>query len=213
MDFNKDRLSELPEPILHHIFSFLPTKEVIRSTCLLSKKWTHFISSVNSGCMRHPYDWSDIPGLIDRLGHRKLELHTPNLSTLVFKGVTYKDCSLGNLAVLINIRSEVPDMLEEFCPSKEDDLALPLCPLNRLKYMAVRGDGDANKLELLRFLFNSAVNLERLAISGDGSNNSKIKTGVCRTFRLSSWHYPEKSLMLKYRFRFCKSSLTCFVPT
>ncbi|KAK9085519.1 hypothetical protein Sjap_025930 [Stephania japonica] len=48
--------------------------------------------------------------------------------------------------------------------------------------MAVRGvEGEANVLELLRFLLNSAVNLERLAISGDGSNNSKIKTGICRT--------------------------------
>ncbi|KAK9085563.1 hypothetical protein Sjap_025974 [Stephania japonica] len=151
-----------------------------------------------------------------------------NLDLMVINGGGLKDSKFGK-ADLLNFHEKLMVLSQEFpnvkisfqirksnvfCPRKEDDLALPLCPLNRLKYMAVRGDeGDANELELLRFLFNSAVNLERLAISGDGSNNSKIKTGVCRTFRLSSWHYPEKSLMLKYRFRFCKSSLTCFVPT
>ncbi|KAK2654513.1 hypothetical protein Ddye_014369 [Dipteronia dyeriana] len=33
-----DRISELPEPILHHILSFLYFREVAR-TCILSKKW------------------------------------------------------------------------------------------------------------------------------------------------------------------------------
>ncbi|KAK2654518.1 hypothetical protein Ddye_014374 [Dipteronia dyeriana] len=33
-----DRISELPEPILHHILSFLPFKQVAL-TCVLSKKW------------------------------------------------------------------------------------------------------------------------------------------------------------------------------
>ncbi|KAK9089448.1 hypothetical protein Scep_028530 [Stephania cephalantha] len=42
----EERLSNLPEPILHHIFSDLPMKEVLRSTCLLSKKWRYFWATV-----------------------------------------------------------------------------------------------------------------------------------------------------------------------
>nr|GMC76941.1 F-box/LRR-repeat protein At3g26922-like [Ipomoea batatas] len=38
-----DRISDLPIPILHHILSFLPTREVVR-TCVLSKHW-HSTSS------------------------------------------------------------------------------------------------------------------------------------------------------------------------
>ncbi|KAK9085107.1 hypothetical protein Sjap_025518 [Stephania japonica] len=43
---SENRLINLPEPILHHIFSLLPTKEVVRTTRLLSKKWTHFSASL-----------------------------------------------------------------------------------------------------------------------------------------------------------------------
>ncbi|KAI9161042.1 hypothetical protein LWI28_013904 [Acer negundo] len=38
MKFEEDRLSELPEHILHHIFSFLPFKQVVQ-TSMLSRRW------------------------------------------------------------------------------------------------------------------------------------------------------------------------------
>ncbi|KAK9085516.1 hypothetical protein Sjap_025927 [Stephania japonica] len=44
----EDRLSDLPDHILHHIFSSFATKDLITTTCLLSKKWQHFWVS-------HPY--------------------------------------------------------------------------------------------------------------------------------------------------------------
>ncbi|KAK9089450.1 hypothetical protein Scep_028532 [Stephania cephalantha] len=49
----QDRLSDLPEPLLHHIFSFLPTNEVNRTTYRLSKKWALFWASF-------PYIYFDI---------------------------------------------------------------------------------------------------------------------------------------------------------
>ncbi|KAI3994730.1 hypothetical protein MKX01_002346 [Papaver californicum] len=38
MGLGKVRLSDLHDPLLHHIFSFLPFKCVV-ATCILSKRW------------------------------------------------------------------------------------------------------------------------------------------------------------------------------
>ncbi|XP_054782912.1 F-box/LRR-repeat protein At4g14103-like isoform X2 [Prosopis cineraria] len=35
-----DRISSLPDPLLHHILSFLPIKEAIAKSLILSKRWT-----------------------------------------------------------------------------------------------------------------------------------------------------------------------------
>ncbi|XP_026420716.1 putative F-box/LRR-repeat protein At4g13960 [Papaver somniferum] len=40
-----DRISELPDPILHHILSFLDIKPVAR-TCILSKRWNDIWTSI-----------------------------------------------------------------------------------------------------------------------------------------------------------------------
>ncbi|KAI3891558.1 hypothetical protein MKX03_033105 [Papaver bracteatum] len=41
----RDRISELPEPLIHHIFSFLPIKCVV-STSILSKTWRYRWTSI-----------------------------------------------------------------------------------------------------------------------------------------------------------------------
>ncbi|XP_055961805.1 F-box/LRR-repeat protein 25-like [Mercurialis annua] len=46
-EMEEDRLSELPDCLLHHIFSFADTADVVR-TCVLSKRWSYFWISVPS---------------------------------------------------------------------------------------------------------------------------------------------------------------------
>ncbi|KAI3882260.1 hypothetical protein MKX03_009580, partial [Papaver bracteatum] len=41
----KDRISELPEPLIHHIFTFLPIKFIV-STSVLSTKWRYLWTSI-----------------------------------------------------------------------------------------------------------------------------------------------------------------------
>ncbi|KAI3931690.1 hypothetical protein MKW92_037838 [Papaver armeniacum] len=42
-----DKISNLPDSLIHHIYSFLPTKCVL-STCILSKRWKYISNSVPS---------------------------------------------------------------------------------------------------------------------------------------------------------------------
>ncbi|XP_029116726.2 F-box/LRR-repeat protein At4g14103-like [Elaeis guineensis] len=41
---SRDRISELPDAILHHIFSFLPTRQLVEAS-ILSKRWAHLWES------------------------------------------------------------------------------------------------------------------------------------------------------------------------
>ncbi|KAF9619614.1 hypothetical protein IFM89_007935 [Coptis chinensis] len=47
LSLEMNRISALPMPIIYHILSFLPTKEVVR-TCVISKRWINIWSSVPS---------------------------------------------------------------------------------------------------------------------------------------------------------------------
>ncbi|XP_026418281.1 F-box protein At4g09920-like [Papaver somniferum] len=41
----EDKISNLPDPLIHHIFSFLPTKCAL-STCILSTRWKYLSNSI-----------------------------------------------------------------------------------------------------------------------------------------------------------------------
>ncbi|XP_050280144.1 putative F-box/LRR-repeat protein At4g00320 [Quercus robur] len=45
MEVVVDKISELPEPLLHYILSFLPIKQVVQSSTL-SKRWNHVCSTI-----------------------------------------------------------------------------------------------------------------------------------------------------------------------
>ncbi|KAI3846160.1 hypothetical protein MKX03_022056, partial [Papaver bracteatum] len=97
MGVAKDRLSDLHDPLLHHVFSFLPFKCVV-ATCILSKRWKDlWISSPvlniqewrrHSGFRTRQDDayWSlETTGLVnfmDRLLHQSYPLFRNDLPTV-----------------------------------------------------------------------------------------------------------------------------------
>ncbi|KAF2912458.1 hypothetical protein DAI22_10g012500 [Oryza sativa Japonica Group] len=76
-----DRLSDLPEGVLHHIMSFLTS----RQTCVLSKRWCYLWRSVP--CINADYKQFEVthseagdgeaPALFKRFVNRLLELRDP----------------------------------------------------------------------------------------------------------------------------------------
>ncbi|KAK9269655.1 hypothetical protein L1049_001433 [Liquidambar formosana] len=47
VDEGEDRISNLPDSVLHHILSFLPTKYAV-GTCILSKRWQFMWTSISN---------------------------------------------------------------------------------------------------------------------------------------------------------------------
>ncbi|KAL3621071.1 hypothetical protein CASFOL_035983 [Castilleja foliolosa] len=75
-----DRLSQLPQPILHHILSLLPQKDAIR-TCLLSKSWRYlwhgrFKLEFDDNCFATQKQlWSFLDNTLQRYLDQNLTLH------------------------------------------------------------------------------------------------------------------------------------------
>ncbi|KAL6491724.1 hypothetical protein OROGR_034089 [Orobanche gracilis] len=71
---NLDRISDLPEPIIHHIFTFMKCTKDVARTSILSKKWRHIFNSY----LTFDFDerWFRIPkgvGNHNRIKARKLQ--------------------------------------------------------------------------------------------------------------------------------------------
>ncbi|TVU26423.1 hypothetical protein EJB05_28970, partial [Eragrostis curvula] len=68
---DEDRTGALPDALLHHVLSFLPAEEAVR-TCVLARRWRHLWKSapgLRIGCLRD-YEWVSVPALrrfVDRL--------------------------------------------------------------------------------------------------------------------------------------------------
>ncbi|XP_026460145.1 uncharacterized protein LOC113360937 [Papaver somniferum] len=76
-----DRISKLPNPILHHILSFIETKCVVQ-TSILSKRWSHIMAKI-------------------------IKLNAPNLTSLVCKDLMLQEYSVENLSSLVGADIEM----------------------------------------------------------------------------------------------------------
>ncbi|KAL5721902.1 hypothetical protein ACHQM5_005487 [Ranunculus cassubicifolius] len=55
-EIDEDRLSNLPDPILHHIISFLDDMEDVIPTSMLSKRWRYLWTSLPFLSFKSTYD-------------------------------------------------------------------------------------------------------------------------------------------------------------
>ncbi len=94
-----DRISELPEPILHHILFFMPTKDAAR-TSVLSKRWKITWYSLpkyqfcfNKELYEKQEDFMDCVGkALSILGKQKVIIEAFNLSMIVSRNGSCASC-------------------------------------------------------------------------------------------------------------------------
>ncbi|KAK9145624.1 hypothetical protein Sjap_005527 [Stephania japonica] len=158
----------------------------------------------------------------NRLGVCKLELHTPNLSTFIYKGELFEYFSFGGLVALIDVDVSLSIFFIS-CPKFSGQLSVFnkwedtrykfLKGLNGARNLALGTvqctgyvlefvqpsascslhTGHDNELEFLRFLFNRAVNLDLMVINGGGLKDSKFG-------RTDLLNFHEKLMILSQEF-------------
>ncbi|OVA09208.1 F-box domain [Macleaya cordata] len=107
----EDRISELPDPILHHILCFLPTKCSV-STSILSKRWRYLWTSIPV------LDFREWRSLSDKLGMLSLHDDRPTIQKFYF----YSDDDFDESRVIAWISTLIRHKVEELILSLEDDI-------------------------------------------------------------------------------------------
>ncbi|KAK9085554.1 hypothetical protein Sjap_025965 [Stephania japonica] len=96
---------------------------------------------------------------------------------------------------------------------KKEEPVLTFRPLNHLKYAAIWGlEGDIVELEFLRSLLKNALNLERLDVTVDESENYKMKKGDRLKFHTELMELSQQFPNVKVSFKSYKSYKSMFAP-
>ncbi|KAI3897567.1 hypothetical protein MKW92_007740 [Papaver armeniacum] len=85
----RDRISELPEPLIHHVFSFLPIKSIV-STSILSRTWRYLWTSIPIIDLRnqplpapntfnHQPEVNSFMRFVDRVLSFRQDVHSPSI--------------------------------------------------------------------------------------------------------------------------------------
>lgn len=124
IDGNSKRLGDLPEEILRHILSFLPTKEAVR-TSLLSKRWEYLWASIPN--LDFEGSWPPKINLLMNFVERVLCLRDSyNIKRFNLCCDVLPDASRVNTWISAAVRHNVQDLsilLDNF----KGDFSLPYC--------------------------------------------------------------------------------------
>ncbi|KAF9589388.1 hypothetical protein IFM89_023420 [Coptis chinensis] len=118
----EDRISHLPDAMLHHILSFLPTKYAV-GTSELSKRWRHLWASVpnldfddtlkHSKSSNSERDINNFMNFVDRVLH----LHDlPNIHKFSLKCLYTDDESRINAWISTALKRKVQDIFLDLKP-------------------------------------------------------------------------------------------------
>ncbi|KAK9085523.1 hypothetical protein Sjap_025934 [Stephania japonica] len=120
--------------------------------------------------------------------------------------------SLKLLKGLTSAKTLAIGELERWRKKKEEPV-LTFRPLNHLKYAAIWGlEGDIVELEFLRSLLKNALNLERLDVTVDESENYKMKKGDRLKFHTELMELSQQFPNVKVSFKSYKSYKSMFAP-
>ncbi|CAD6257723.1 unnamed protein product [Miscanthus lutarioriparius] len=161
----RDNISNLPDGVLHHILSFLPAQDVVR-TCVLAKSWRHMWESTTVlrfvwGGTNEPE--SMIPEFVDHLLRLRIRGCTP-LDTCEFRLLGYHEIDMTRINFWIRIALQCKvRVLELMCwgiPPLDDH---PIFISQYLKKLQLAGLSD-DEMPSRLLDFSCCPNLEDLKI-------------------------------------------------
>uniref|UniRef100_A0ACD5W6V3 Uncharacterized protein n=2 Tax=Avena sativa TaxID=4498 RepID=A0ACD5W6V3_AVESA len=143
-----DRIGALPDEILHHLLSFLPAQEAVR-TCVLARRWRHlwkFATGLRIVEFEDARSVQDVRKFVDHLlilrGHVGLNTFELELSGFSEDDVPYLNL-WTRLAVLCNVRALTLHLYHiEFLCAKLDGLPLVSQHLRTLDLRGVSLQGS-----------------------------------------------------------------------
>ncbi|KAH7861273.1 hypothetical protein Vadar_024080 [Vaccinium darrowii] len=166
-----DIISSLPENVLHHILSFLSTKDAIR-TSILSTKWVYLWTSIANIDLEEPYhlagkkkDWSFLD-FVDRV----LLLHdASDIKSLTLTAVKPVNSSRVNAWISTSITHNIEEL--NLCLDWKTQPILPCClfTCQSLVVLKLSMDWSLKVPSLTRFSILKTLELSYVTFSDDNS--------------------------------------------
>ncbi|XP_074284206.1 F-box/LRR-repeat protein At3g59200-like [Silene latifolia] len=174
----KDRISDLPDSIIHHIISFLGTEEACRTT-ILSKRWIHIWSTGLILDFRPQFfvpkkDGVFVDGYLNSI---EGPYDTKTIERLVnFIEITMQRYSEKNLSIR-NLKLEYPTIDQEICGRIDGWLGIALRnQVEELSLYVIPEGSPSYGLPAILFLAKSLINLTFCRVRVPHFENLKLSS-------------------------------------